>query len=194
MSYEDDLPEAAKEQLKIIQYNRRKYEDHMKEQKQEYYSNVSRFIGFIESLADFQLNELSEFIDMASGSHGAAHEFNGLIMAERTMKRGLTPDGRTYEEALNLESDLDAHFETAPSEDTDKSRESTTIIAETSRADRYASAEASRKRLKNNLELNINGSVTHKPCGTRYASLDDAMETFEKRDGCPTCHQKEKWG
>lgn len=186
---EEDLPESAREALKIQRFNQEQYAKHLDEVQENHMADMTRFVQFIGSLDNHQLDELIRVIAHADQSRVAAAEYTGLIMGLRVFDRGLTADGKTWEEALGLDKhesvNLLSEMSNRPSQEFD-SNQSTKDLQE--------ALEHEAKLMEYDLVEETSGAALHTPCGNRYASVDDAVETFIRKDGCPACQHKEKWG
>ena len=183
---EEDLPEAAREALKIQRFNQEQYAKHLDQVQEGHMADMTRFVQFIGSLDNHQLDELVRVIAHADQSRVAAAEYAGLIMGLRVFDRGLTADGKTWEEALGLDK-LEPVLGVGSSHSPD--RESSR-----SEKDLQEALEHEAKLMEYDLVEEASGAALHTPCGNRYASVDDAVETFIRKDGCPACQHKEKWG
>ena len=182
---EEDLPESAREALKIQRFNQEQYAKHLDEVQENHMADMTRFVQFIGSLDNHQLDELIRVIAHADQSRVAAAEYTGLIMGLRVFDRGLTADGKTWEEALGLDKLEPVDLHGGPSQERDSTQ---------SEKDLQEALEHEAKLMEYDLVEEASGAALHSPCGKRYASVDDAVETFIRKDGCPACQHKEKWG
>lgn len=192
---EEDLPESAREMLKVHRFNQEQYAKHLDKIQKGHMASVTRFIRFIDSLDNEQLDELQLIMIQCDESHSTTAEYCGIISGSRVYARGLMADGTTWEEALGL---MDIPAEAPKVSDPIKTAEAfAEEVDEGDTGDAKDLQEAlEREALLMQHDLQPRGSgetVVHK-CGTPYASMEDAIETFIRKDGCPVCHQKEKWG
>lgn len=173
----DGVPEQFKDQAAFIRWQQKEFEKKAREKEQAYNADMSAFATFIDELSASQLDSLESLIEDI-GANAKAYQYLGIIMGSRVYRRGLMVDGQTYEEAcgLTIEDEPDLR-------DTDSTlgEQTEELIRLSSLAKQYG------------LKLD-HGDVTCEKCGMAYASVDDAVETMNRKGGCLTCIHKEKWG
>lgn len=195
---EDEVPEFAKQAVEMQEFQQRQYQKAAKEREENYNADLSAFVTFINELSSDQVEYLKGLIEDV-GANAYSQRLIGVIVGQQVFQRGLMVDGKTYEEALGLNTDaselvlpeeMQAQNLPTPQEPT-VVEPTEPIIARSLIEDGERKVQAIMDRW--GLIYTDTGLVCE-ACGKPYATAEDAEETFIKFDGCPGCHQKQKWG
>lgn len=209
---DDDMSEAVRQAKEYSAWQQQEYQLRAREQEQEHNADLASFAAFIDDLDNDQLDYIDKLISNVGGTANA-YLYKGILVGCRLFRRGLMVDGRTYEEALGLDTGQNLHEgETkiktvtqlvdevmsggiAPlTADTELEKIKAEQSAELKKV--QAEAERSAEILQLGLERTPDsdeGVRCHK-CKMPYGTLKDAIETINRKGGCSNCIMKEKWG
>lgn len=177
---EDEVPEFAKDIVEMQKFQRKQYEESLREREENYHADIAAFVRFIEDLNNEQLSYLRSLIEDI-GANAYSQQLIGIIMASRTYARGLMVDGKTYEEALGLG---------APEEEAPQFQDLVSTVGEPIELG-YMEMEVGHGVIA---VKEGTAPLKCKACGKPYADLEDFTEWVNKSNGCPGCIHKAKWG
>ncbi|QSL99702.1 hypothetical protein SEA_AUSTIN_62 [Gordonia phage Austin] len=198
---DDDMSEAVRQAKEYTAWQQEEYQLRAREQEQEHNADLASFAAFIDDLDNDQLDYIEKLISNVGGTANA-YLYKGILVGCRLFRRGLMVDGRTYEEALGLDTgpsvdEGEAKIKTVPQlVDEVMSGGIGPLTADTElekvRAEVMQSAEMLHLGLERTPDSD-EGVQCHK-CKMPYGTLKDAIETINRKGGCSNCIMKEKWG
>lgn len=172
-----------------------------REQEQEHNADLASFAAFIDDLDNDQLDYIEKLISNVGGTANA-YLYKGILVGCRLFRRGLMVDGRTYEEALGLDTGQN------PVKGETKIKAVSQLVDEVmSGGIGPLTADTELERIQDEVDQSIamgnydlertpdsDEGVQCRKCKMPYGALKDAIETINRKGGCSNCIMKEKWG
>lgn len=216
-------PEFLREQVAASDYMKEQYKKAVAERAQTFKTCIGRTSDLIHSLDNDRLDHLFDILeDHVDGPY--AHIMRGMVYQERIGVRGLTPDGKTYEEALGLMADEDGApmgdkledvmgdgvLPTDPpaiaADEPEFKNPSTHPLAggtdeatpeEQSEQDWWDLAHLYKVRPRGSgvpLKDRTVACSAMPNCSQVWLNLEERMKEEAGSGGCPTCKLRQKWG
>ncbi|USH44878.1 hypothetical protein SEA_AMORE2_63 [Gordonia phage Amore2] len=198
---DDDMSEAVRQAKEYTAWQQEEYQLRAREQEQEHNADLASFAAFIDDLDNDQLDYIEKLISNVGGTANA-YLYKGILVGCRLFRRGLMVDGRTYEEALGLDTgpnrdEGEAKIKTVPQlVDEVMSGGIAPLTADTELEKVQDEIDQSIAMGNYNLERTSDSDegVQCRKCKMPYGTLKDAIETINRKGGCSNCIMKEKWG